>query len=106
MAEAGDHKRSFRPELAGRRAECDGGGPVPGTHFAGRQDFAGTLTGDCIEYGDPAWRWFLMTDLVVKPEGFGADAVWCLEGNLYLIDEEQSGPQRPRDAARNRRSKP
>ena len=32
----------FDPAMAGRRAECDGGGPVEGTRYAARQDFAGT----------------------------------------------------------------
>jgi len=86
-------EHSFHPELAGRRAECDGGAAVPGTRFASRQDFAGTLTGECVESGDPPWRWFRMTDLTMKPEGFAAEAVWCLEGNLYLVDAD--GPAAP-----------
>ncbi|MBW2422289.1 MAG: hypothetical protein JRH19_27400 [Deltaproteobacteria bacterium] len=58
-------KRRFDPAYAGKRAECDGGGPIPGTRMAGRQEFTGTLTGEYIEQGDPPWRWYLMVDLVV-----------------------------------------
>ena len=80
--------KGFKPDYAGKRAECDGGGFIEGTHFAGRQDFAGTLTGDYIEQGDgPAWRWYLMTDLVLKPQNWQEEAVWCLDGNLFLCDE-------------------
>jgi hypothetical protein len=80
----------FDPAMAGKRAECDGGGVVPGTRFAGRQDFAGTLTGDYVDHGDPAWRWYLLVDLTVKPEGYTLDAVWCESGNLFLVDDGSS----------------
>jgi len=86
-ADAGRKGRGFNPDYAGKRAECDGGSFIEGTRMAGRQEFGGTLTGDYIEDGDPSWRWYLMTDLVLKPQNFQEDAVWCLEGNLFLCDE-------------------
>ena len=79
--------RGFNPDYAGKRAECDGGGPIKGTLLSGRQDFAGTLTGDYIEQGDPPWRWYLMIDLTLKPQNWEEEAVWCLAGNLFLDDD-------------------
>ena len=67
----------FDPEMAGKRAECDGGGPVPGTHFAGRQEFTGVLTGEYIDHGDPSWSWYLLAELTVKPDNYSHDRVWC-----------------------------
>jgi hypothetical protein len=81
-------KKGFDPEIAGRRAECDGGGLVPGTHYVGREEFTGTLTGDYVDHGDPPWRWLLMKDLVDKPEGFQADGVWCESESVFLVDEQ------------------
>ncbi len=78
--------KGFNPDYAGKYAECDGGGFIEGTHLAGRQEFAGTLTGDYVDHGDPSWRWYLMTDLVLKPDQWEGTAVWCLEGNLFLDD--------------------
>ncbi|MFQ5415543.1 MAG: hypothetical protein ACE5FL_00695, partial [Myxococcota bacterium] len=80
-------ERGFDRELAGRRAECDGGGLVPGTKYVGRQEFTGTLTGEYVDHGDPAWRWYLMVDLAEKPDGFEAEGVWCESQSLFLIDE-------------------
>ncbi len=82
----------FAPEMQGRRAECDGGAPIVGTNFAGRQDFAGTLTGHYREYrsgdqGEYAWRWYLMADLTVMPQGFMHQAVWCDADSLFLVDK-------------------
>ena len=77
----------FDASRADRRAECDGGGAIAGTRWVGRQDFAGRLTGDYVDHGDPPWRWYLLVDLTVKPEGYPADSVWCESGSLYLIDE-------------------
>ncbi len=79
--------KGFNPDYAGKHAECDGGSFIEGTHLAGRQDFGGTLTGEYTDHGDPPWRWYLMTKLVLKPDQFEGDAVWCLEGNLFLIDD-------------------
>ncbi len=79
--------KGFNPDYAGKRAECDGGSFITGTRMAGRQEFTGTLTGDYIDHSDPPWRWYLMVDLVVKPEQYVEEAVWCLEGNLFLMDE-------------------
>jgi hypothetical protein len=80
-------KRGFDPDLAGKSAECDGGAPVPGTYYAGRQDFAGTLTGDFIDHGDPPWRWLLMGDLTRKPDTYADETVWCESENVFLTDE-------------------
>jgi hypothetical protein len=77
----------FDGARAGKRAECDGGGPVLGTRYASREEFAGRLTGDYVDHGDPPWRWYLMCDLVRRPEGYPGDAVWCESGSLYLLDE-------------------
>jgi hypothetical protein len=76
--------RGFDSAMAGRRAECDGGGLVEGTRFAARQEFAGTLTGDYVDHGDPPWRWYLMTNLTRKPEGYVADEVWCESGMVFV----------------------
>jgi hypothetical protein len=80
-------KPGFDPAMAGKRAECDGGGPMLGTRYATRQDFTGRLTGDYVDHGDPPWRWYLMTDLEQRPEGYPGDAVWCEAGSLYFADE-------------------
>lgn len=79
--------RGFNPDYAGKHAECDGGGPIEGTRLSGRQDFAGTLTGEYVDHGDPPWRWYLMKDLTLKPQGCEDEAIWCLEGNLFLDGE-------------------
>jgi hypothetical protein len=78
----------FDPAMAGRRAECDGGAMIEGTHFATRQDFAGVLTGEYVDHGDPPWRWYLMKDLTLKPEGYLADCVWCESGMVFLVEEK------------------
>jgi hypothetical protein len=77
----------FDADRAGKRAECDGGGAIPGTRFAGREEFAGTLTGEYVDHGDPPWRWYLLTDLVRRPEGYPGRAVWCLAENLFVEGE-------------------
>lgn len=81
-------ERGIDPDLAGKLAECDGGGPVPGTQYAGRQDFAGKLTGEYIDHGDPPWRWLLMVDLTRKPENYPDESVWCESQSVFLIDEQ------------------
>ena len=83
--------RGFDAQMAGLRAECDGGGPVAGTRYASRQEFAGTLTGDYIDHGDPPWRWYLMTDLTRKPEGYTSDTVWCEAGMLFTVPARGQG---------------
>ncbi|MBI4985232.1 MAG: hypothetical protein HZC24_07795 [Rhodocyclales bacterium] len=75
------------PAMKGRRAECDGGQHIAGTKLSGRQDFAGTLTGDYRDYGPYPWRWYLMAELTVKPAGYQFEAVWCDSGSLVLSDE-------------------
>ncbi|MFP6639243.1 MAG: hypothetical protein VCC04_03285 [Myxococcota bacterium] len=77
----------FDPTLTGKRAECDGGGPVPGGHFAARQEFTGTLTGEYRDHGDPPWRWYLMNELSHKPDNYPHDTVWCESESLFLLDE-------------------
>ncbi|MBW2361821.1 MAG: hypothetical protein JRG84_13010 [Deltaproteobacteria bacterium] len=85
MADASlDGKKGFDAANADRLAECDGGGAIAGTRYAGRQDFKGRLTGDYVDVGDPPSRWYLMVDLSEKPESFPGDAVWCLAGNTFL----------------------
>ena len=79
-----DGKKGFDASCADRIAECDGGGPIDGTRYAGRQEFRGRLTGHYVDVGDPPSRWYLMVDLAVKPESFEGDAVWCLSGNTFL----------------------
>lgn len=76
----------FDAERAGRRAECDGGAPEAATGLGTREEFSGTLTGQYVDHGDPPWRWYLMTDLTRKPDGYPWDAVWCESGNLFLAD--------------------
>lgn len=83
-------ERGFDPAKANRTAECDGGGHIPGTQYAGRQEFTGRLTGDYIDHGDPPWRWYLMVDLTQKPANYEHDSVWCESGYLFVIDEEPS----------------
>lgn len=82
-------RSGFEPRLSGVRAECDGGAPVADTHLAGRQDFAGRLTGNYRDFGPYPWRWYLMTELTKKPNGYSLDAVWCDAGNLTILDEDK-----------------
>ena len=77
----------FNQAYAGRLAECDGGRPIPGTRFATREEFCGRLTGEYVDHGDPPWRWYLMTELVQRPDGYPDDAVWCESGNLFVLDD-------------------
>ena len=87
-AQAGAPFRAgFDPARAGCRAECDGGAAIAGTRFAGRQFFAGTLTGDYRDYGDYPWRWYLMTQLSQAPKDFPHEAVWCDAGSLAFEDD-------------------
>jgi hypothetical protein len=83
-----DCREGFDAALRGRRAECDGGKGLEGTHFAGRQEFAGTLTGHFRDFGDYPWRWYLMADLTRKPPGYTHQAVWCDSGSVVFEDEE------------------
>jgi len=84
---AADFRAGFDAARAGRRAECDGGEAIAGTRFAGRQFFAGTLTGDYRDYGDYPWRWYLMSALTSAPEGYAHTAVWCDAGSLEIEGE-------------------
>lgn len=94
------------PEVAGLIAECDGGGPIAGTRYAGRQEFTGTLTGEYVDHGDPPWRWYLMVDLIRAPENYDADRVWCEAGNLWVRGWPASRVpgRKPRGAERNEES--
>lgn len=80
-------RSGFDAGVAGRRAECDGGHSIIGTHFAGREEFAGTLTGEYVDHGDPPWRWYRLGDLTRQPEGYAHDSVWCESGNLFIEPE-------------------
>ena len=82
-----DATRGFDQRLAGRWAECDGGGLVPGTKYVGRQEFTGRLTGEYVDHGDPPWRWYLMVELSNKPENYTDDGVWCESESLFLVEE-------------------
>jgi hypothetical protein len=79
-------RTGFDPAMAGRRAECDGGGPEPGGTVGSRDEFAGTLTGEYFEEGDPPWRWYLLADLTRKPTDYAEDSVWCESGFVFLVD--------------------
>jgi hypothetical protein len=85
-----ERRKGFDPEMAGKRAECDGGGHIAGTRYAGRQEFTGTLTGEFVDHGDPPWRWYLMVDLTRKPAGYPADSVWCESESVFVLDSESS----------------
>jgi hypothetical protein len=61
---------------------------IPGTQYAGRQEFTGTLTGDYIDHGDPPWRWYLMKDLSNKPQQYTEAVVWCEKESLFFIDAD------------------
>lgn len=80
-----DYTEGFNPAYAGQRAECEGGAGIRDTKYAGRQFFSGTLTGYYREFGQYKWRWYLLTELKEKPDGFPHDAVWCEEESLTLI---------------------
>lgn len=82
-----DATPSFDSSLAGRRAECDGGHAIAGTHLAVREEYAGTLTGDFVESGDPPWRWYLLGELTRAPDGYPHDTVWCESGSLFIVDD-------------------
>ncbi|MFN7955766.1 MAG: hypothetical protein U0610_28885 [bacterium] len=85
----------FDASVAGKRAECDGGGPILGTRYAGRQEFSGTLSGDYVDHGDPPWRWYLLRDLKRKPDNYADECVWCESGSVFLVDEPNRVPGRP-----------
>ncbi len=78
-------QKGFDPAMAGVRAECDGGGPI-GLRYASREEFAGILTGEYVDHGDPPWRWYLMKDLHRKPDHYPWDSVWCEQGNLFVVE--------------------
>ena len=88
-------RTGFERRVEGKLAECDGGGLIAGTRFAARQDFRGKLTGDYVDHGDPPWRWYLMGDLVFKPEAYEQDTVWCESGNIFILDGECDMPPGP-----------
>lgn len=93
-------RSGFNPAVCGLVADCDGGGPIAGSHLAGRQAFRGTLTGHYREFGPYRWRWYLLSELTRKPGAYPHEAVWCeaeslaargagdliLEENLYSAE--------------------
>lgn len=76
----------FDSALAGKRAECDGGG-LSHTGLPMRLEFTGRLTGEYVDHGDPPWRWYLMVELSRKPDGYAPDAVWCESESLFFLDD-------------------
>ncbi len=101
--EAIQARPGFDAAVAGRRAECDGGRLVPGTHFAGREEFTGTLTGEYVDHGDPPWRWYLLADLSRKPAGYADEGVWCESESVFLLDGESKDAAPGGGAARRER---
>ncbi|MBV6417619.1 MAG: hypothetical protein CMLOHMNK_02349 [Steroidobacteraceae bacterium] len=91
-ARAAGYRAGFDAAMRGRRADCEGGKAIEGTHFAGRQEFTGTLTGHYRDFGDYPWRWYLMTELTRKPGGYAHDAVWCESDSLVFEDDDRQGP--------------
>lgn len=71
------YRSGFNAALRGMQVQCDGGGPIAGTHLAGRQAFAGTLSGDYRDFGPYPWRWYLLATLTLKPDAYPHEAVWC-----------------------------
>jgi hypothetical protein len=83
-----DFVSGFNPDYKGRKAECDGGAQIAETKYAGRQYFAGTLSGDYRDFGPYPWRWYLLTELTLKPENYVHEAVWCDEGSIVFTDKK------------------
>ena len=77
----------FNADYQGKRAECEGGAPIAQTKYAGRQFFAGTLTGDYRDFGPYPWRWYLMANLTRKPEAYAKESVWCEEESLSIMED-------------------
>jgi len=78
----------FDPALAGRTATCEGGAQAgPGSLVGGRETFVGTLSGRRLVYGDPGWPWLELVDLVLRPEGFTEERVWCDEHFVFLAEQ-------------------
>ena len=68
-------------------AECDGGS-VSSSGQAAREEFAGTLTGEYFEEGNPPWRWYFMNELTLKPDDHPeGEGVWCETGFLFVMDK-------------------
>ncbi len=74
----------FDESLAGRRAECDGGG-LTSAGVAGRDEFAGILTGFFVEHGDPPSRWYLLAAIEGKSDS--RESAWCERGFLFVDGE-------------------
>lgn len=78
------------PTLAGKKAECEGGGPSeirPGVVMPAREFFRGRLTGVYFDLGAPPARWYEMIALEVAPEEYAAESVWCEEGFLFVMED-------------------
>jgi hypothetical protein len=78
-------RAGFDQSMAGKRAECDGGTPAP-TGGGTREEFAGVLTGEYLDHGEPPWRWYRLARLSRKPEGYPWDEVWCASDSLFTVD--------------------
>lgn len=59
-----------------------------GSHYAARQEFTGTLTGEYYDEGDPPWRWYKMIELTHKPNDYPFKSVWCEAESLFLIENK------------------
>lgn len=84
------YRTGFNPALRGIYVDCDGGGPIVGTHLAGRQSFAGTLTGDYRDFGSYPWRWYLLVALTRKPDTYPHEAVWCEAESLSAAGSDDA----------------
>ena len=88
--------KGFDSEKSGRVAECDGGRMLPGTRFAGREEFTGTLTGDFVDHGEPPWRWYLdahsLWHAATVPLGF----LWYsfLSDDAYFLEHHDESPEK------------
>lgn len=84
------YRSGFNAALRGLQVQCDGGGPIAGTHLAGRQNFAGTLSGDYRDFGPYPWRWYLLATLTAKPDSYPHQAVWCEAESLSAAGSDEA----------------
>jgi hypothetical protein len=85
--EAVSARHGFDDAVAGKRAECDGGGLFAPMGLPRREEFTGKLTGEYVDHGDPPWRWYLMVELSRKPDGYPFESVWCESESLFFLKE-------------------
>ncbi len=90
MANVIGRKYGVDAGVAGKIAECDGGGAVEvsrGVVLAAREFFRGRLSGLYFDEGDPPARWYEMVTLEDRPEGYVDDTVWCEQGFVFIMEE-------------------